>query len=174
MQGGSLDINVYDDAVIPDPRAVPEGYLHIIGSGTVDIRTSAPLEKPITVKIPYTKEELEGGDGLIIGDLHEYVPPPLDEPSLRIFKHIARPFGVVSEIQPHWELVENSKVDSATDKVTFETKETGIFGISGMEGKYKALSTQGFSSEQKFTVAVLAVLAVTAVGGVVVYRKRKK
>jgi len=175
MIGGFLDLNIYDDAVIPDPLAVPDPYQHVIGSGTVYIRTSSPLEKPVTVKIPYTKEELAGGDSMIIGDLHGYIPTAMREKSLRVFKYVARPFGVKSEIEPHWELVENSKVDTSKKQVVFETKETGIFGISGKKEPKSATETASASLDQNTIIITgVIVLVILAAGGFIFYRKRKK
>ncbi len=160
---GFLDINVYDGVAIPDPLAVPDGFTHILGSGTIYLRTSADLQKPVKVSIPYTDEELKGGDNMFVGDLHGYLPPPIDENSMRAFRYIQRPFGVESEVVSHWELVENSQVDTENNQVTFETSETGIFGISGFEGEKKVSTT---AKSQKILMVVVIVIA----GGLIIKR----
>lgn len=128
-----FDVNILDGISIPDPLAIlgDGDYQHILGSGTVYIRTSQRLAKPVKVSIPYSDRELKGGPGMYVGDLHSYVPPALDENSMRAFKYIKEPFGVEQEGTSHWVLIENSKVDVNKNLVTFETQETGIFGISG-------------------------------------------
>lgn len=164
-----LDINIYDGPVIPDPLALPEEYMHVFGSGTVYLRTSAPLDKPIKISIPYTDDEIKGGDNLIVGDLHEYVPPAVDEKSMRAFRHIARPFGVESDIKPHWELVENSQVETEQNRVVFETTETGIFGIAGKaEKEVSSPQAQGLNNSLLLIIAAVVILA----GGL--YLKKRK
>lgn len=128
-----FDINIYDGVAIPDPLAVPSDYSHVIGSGTIYWRTSMPPLKPVKISISYSDEELMGGDNLYFGDLHNFVPPALDEESLVIMHYVQRPFGVESEIVNHWEKVEGSVVDTDAKTVTFESMETGIYAISGME-----------------------------------------
>lgn len=160
---GFLDINIYDGVLIPDPLILPDDYAHVFGSGTVYIRTDQPLQKPIKVSIPYTNEELKGGQGMYVGDLHEYVPPTIDEKTMTAFKYVMRPFGVETEETNHWEQIKNASVDIKNNSVTFETTETGIFGIAGMEGEAPAAS-------KNKNLLIVGLLVITAA----IYLKKRK
>ena len=155
---GFLDVNIYDGVLIPDPLILPDEYAHVFGSGTVYIRTDQPLQKPIKVYIPYTDEELKGGQGMYVGDLHEYVPPAIDEKTMAAFKYVMRPFGVETEETNHWELVGNSQVDSKNNSVVFETSETGIFGISGF-----ALAEQPSAAKDNRLIFVVVAVGIIAI-----------
>lgn len=165
---GFFDVNIYDGVAIPDPLALPDDFAHVFGSGTIYFRTGADLEKPIKVSIPYTDEELKGGDNMYLGDLHGYVPPEVDEASMRAFKYVMRPFGVETEEKNRWELVENSRVDTENNLVVFETSETGIYGIAGQaQTEQKETTKQG-----KNNLLLLGAIALVLAGGF--YLKKKK
>ena len=162
-----LDVNIYEGVAIPDPLAVPEGHSHVIGSGTIYWRTTMPPAKPVTISIPYSDEELEGGDGIYFGDLHNFVPPALEEDSLTILKYIQRPFGVESDFASHWEKVEGATVDTEKNLVTFQTQETGIYGISGIakeDGENTASATRNM-------YIIFGLLALVAAGWVLARKK---
>lgn len=157
-----FDVNVYDGVVIPDPLALPDDYAYVMGSGTVYIRTNQPLQKPVKVSIPYTDEELEGGPGMYVGDLHGYIPPALDESTMQAFRYVMRPFGVETEEISHWEMVEGGTVDTENNKVTFETTETGIFGIAAKEkqAELEAETKEGQANVPLFTTLAIIVFVV--------------
>ena len=131
FQYSFVDLNIYAGVAIPDPLAIPDDYSHVIGSGTIYWRTTSPPKKPVKISIPYTDEELKGGDNMYFGDLHNFVPPALDEDTLTVMRFVQRPFGQESDTPDHWEKVEGAVVDKQNNLVTFETTQTGIYGISG-------------------------------------------
>ncbi len=170
-----LDVNVYDGVAIPDPLAIKYNddsmnFAHILGSGTIYFRTFPPLVKPITISIPYTNQELEGGPNMYVGDLHNYIPPALDETTMRAFQYHQRPFGVETEEENVWNAIENSQVDTKNNRVTFQTQETGIFGIAAVAGSQKVpvLGTDN----RTFLVVVTVITAVAAY--YFINKKRKK
>lgn len=169
-----LDVNVYDGVAIPDPLAINyDGdmtFTHILGSGTIYFRTFPQLLKPITISIPYTDEELEGGPGMYIGDLHNYIPPALEESTMHAFQYHQRPFFVETEEVNEWAPVENSQVDTKNNRVTFETQETGIFGIAAVAATEK---TSPLGTENK-TVFVIVVVILAGSAYYFIRRAKKK
>ncbi len=156
-----LDFNIYEGVAIPAPLAVPEGYSHVIGSGTIYWRTTMPPAQPVTISIPYSDEELAGGDGMYFGDLHGFVPPALKEDSLTVMKYIQRPFGVESDFVSHWERVEGAEVDTGRNVVTFQTQETGIYGIAGMADE----NSGGGGGDASSRTTVYIILGVVVLAG---------
>ncbi len=172
-----IDLNIYDGVAIPDPLAINyhndwDAFTHILGSGTINLRTDQPLLKPLKVSIPYTDDELKGGDTMYVGDLHGYIPVPIDESTMRAFSYQLRSFGVESEDPSHWVVVENSQVDTENNKVTFETNETGVFGISGMEGS-SSVSIFNVDDNNMFAAVIVTFVGATALLFILKKRRNK-
>lgn len=132
QEPGLIHVDRLEQSAIPDPLAIPDEYSHIL-SPVLYWRANQFVEVPVTIDMPYEDDILRGGDGVYVGGLEAFVPPPTDERSLQVFRYIPRPFGEEGE-PPHWEMVDGSSVDTDRNIVSFQTNETGIYGIAGMEG----------------------------------------
>lgn len=169
------------DARIAKAHQSPQTFLldgtveafHLPG-GTIYWRTNQPPQKPVRISIPYTEEELRGGDGVYYGDLHNFVPPAVDENTLAVFRYVPRPFGTESETPSRWEKVEGATLDSKNNLVTFETTETGIFGIAGMALPEEARGDTGQLLGGPNGQRILLVTLVVVGGVLLIIRLRRK
>jgi len=128
-----MPLHILSGTAIPNPITLEGGYSHIIDHSVIWFKTELPILKPLSISIPYTDVDLAGGNGKWIGDYHGLIPPALDESTLAVFKYVEEPFGVYAKGSSHWEKIDSEvKVDTSKNKVTFQTTESGIFGLSAM------------------------------------------
>lgn len=126
----NMPLRKFSGVAIPSPITLSDGYSHIIDNTAIWFKTDLPILKPLSISIPYTDVDLNGGNSKWIGDYHGLVPPALDESTIAAFKYIEEPFGIQAEGYSHWEKVDNATVDTEKNKVTFQTMEAGTYGLS--------------------------------------------
>lgn len=175
----SMPFLKFSGVAIPGPITLEGGYSHIIDNTAIWFKTELPILKPLSISMPYSDEDLNGGNNKWIGDYHGLVPPALDENTIALFKYIEEPFGVYAEGNSHWEKIEASayQVDTDNNKVTFQTMEAGTFGLSAMpkagqvtiDDQLAGISVTSESVNKKLLIYVLGGLVVLAGLGGLVY-----
>lgn len=126
----SMTISPLTGIAVPNPLQVPDGYSHVMNPATFFISTALPPLKPITIQVPYSDDELRGGEGKWIGDYHGLIPPALDQDTIVLLKYVPEPFGQELEGMSHWEILDGAVLDTENNTVTFQTMEMGIFGLT--------------------------------------------
>jgi hypothetical protein len=189
----SMTINPLTGIALPDPLQVPDGYSYVMNPASFFISTALPPLKPLTITIPYTETELKGGEGKWIHDYHGLIPPSLDEETITLVKYVQEPFGQEVEGMSHWEIVKGATLDTQNNTLTFETTETGIFGLTAkaLPGELtideqiaatvfesgKTPADQAGEPEQRpilYTVVALALLGIAFIIIVLTWIKKRK
>jgi len=114
--GDSLLFDNIIDWSIPDKTNIDGSYI----STAIEL-TSQTSRFNIPINISMTYQNLEINGGLV--ECVNFIYPPIIENELKVYKY--------NSDEQTWELISDSVVDTIVNRVTFETHEPGIYGISG-------------------------------------------